>query len=114
MSISFLIGTDACTGLASLEFFINDGGALVLGFGFDYPFAIAGLPPSALQPGAVYNNGRTLCVVPGSAPSPFAAPVYFGLITPAELLALGGGNLPTDAPTGSLQLYCPAGQIFVA
>lgn len=112
--LSFILGSDVCQGLESLEFFINDGNVLVLGFGFGFPVAINGSPPDGLPAGAVYNNGRTLCVVPGVTPNPGAPAVYFGQITPAQLLALGAGNLPTDAPTGSLQLYSPAGQIFIA
>lgn len=93
--------------------FRNDGGVLA----FFYLADAAGWPtaPTSLAPGAVWNNGLTIAVIPGITPSPSAAPILFGNITPQALLALGGGNLPTSAPAiGSGILWNNGGQVCVA
>jgi hypothetical protein len=81
--------------------FADDGGVLVLLGTLGYQASSTGLAA-----GAVWNNGQTVGIVPGVTPDPSAAPVYFGSITQAALLALGGGNLPLTNPgVGTNQLW---------
>lgn len=88
----------------------NDGGVLQL-----LPPA-AGYPtsPTGLAPGALWNNGGTVAVVPGL----FVAgmpPLLFGSISSALLLVIGGAGLPLAPPkAGSLQLWNDGGLIAVA
>lgn len=92
------------------EYFTNNGGVLMIGFALGYPISTVGLAP-----GAIWNNGQTVCVVGPTTPSGGAPPVYFGQITPPQLLLLGGGNLPTTGPaTGSLQLWNNGGAVCIA
>lgn len=76
---------------------INDGGWLQLVGAQGYPTSESGLPP-----GAIWNNGQIVGVVPGAIPNPNALPVQYGQITAAQLLAMGGANLPTSPPATSL------------
>jgi hypothetical protein len=88
----------------------NDGGLLTVASAAGYPTSAAGLPA-----GAVWSNGGAVAVVPGVTPNPFAAPVYFGLITAGDLLVLGGGNLPVTAPAlGTQQLWNNRGVVAIA
>jgi hypothetical protein len=65
-------------------------------------------------PGSVYSNGGVASVVPGYSPIS-GAPVFFGQITSAQLLALGAATLPVTQPTpGSLQLWVLNNEILVA
>lgn len=64
---------------------------------------ITGWPTSSsgLLAGAVWANGGTggiVTIVPGVTPNPFAAPVFFGLVTAMQLQTLGGGDLPLVDP----------------
>ena len=99
---------------ASGETYVWDGtkwAALVLGLvnvGGLLGVADASWPTSAgaLPAGSLWSNGGIVTVVGTTTPSGGAPPVYFGLITSAALLALGGANLPlTAGATGSLQLW---------
>jgi hypothetical protein len=85
----------------------NNGGVLAL-------FLADGYPTSLDVPGAIYNNGLSLGVVPGVTPSPIAMPVYFGMITADALFAMGGGNLPVDDPGEAGQLWNNGGEICVS
>lgn len=76
------------------------GGLLVLTDPTGYATSPTGLPP-----GYVWNDLLNVTVVPGVVPDPFAAPIYLGLITAAELLFLGGGNLPLSDPGVTNQLW---------
>lgn len=88
----------------------NDGGVLQLTDSTGWPTSPTGLPA-----GAVWSNGGTVAIIPGIVPNPFAAPVYFGIITSAALLVLGGGNLPLSNPgVGSGQLWNAFGEIVIA
>lgn len=87
---------------------INDGGVLQLVDGFGYP-----TDPTSLPDGAVWNNGLAVGVVPGIIPDPLAPPVFFGFITAAQLLALGGGDLPLTQPSGSSQLWNNGDEIAI-
>jgi hypothetical protein len=90
--------------------FLNDGGVLWMTAPLNYPTSSLGLPA-----GAVWYNGGTVSVVPGVTPNPAAPPVYFGSITAASLLALGGGDLPLTNPgVGTLQLWNNGGVISIA
>lgn len=79
---------------------INNGGVLCLSDDTGWPQDDSGAP------GTVWSNGGVCSIVPGFGPSP-VAPVYFGMITSAELLALGGVGLPdvSVVTAGSQQLY---------
>ncbi len=98
----------------------NDGGLLaVVSPPAGYPLA-----PDGLAPGALWNNdlaatpsngGGAISIVPGVTPNPAAAPVYFGQITAANLLILGGGNLPLTNPgPGTMQLWNDGGMVAIA
>lgn len=90
--------------------FLNDGGWLNLTLATGWPTS-----PSGLVAGAVWDNGGIVTVVPGVTPNPFAAPLYFGLVTSGSLLMLGGGNLPLTAPAaGSGQLWNNGGVVGIA
>lgn len=69
--------------------------------------------PGGLAAGSVYmvpniiDGGYAIGVVPGIVPGAGAAPQTFGALTPASLLAAGGGNLPTSYPGSG-----PDGQLW--
>lgn len=90
--------------------FWNDGGVLARLGSYGYPTS-----PVSLPDGAVWDNGTTVGVVPGVIPDPSAPPVFFGIVTAAQLLALGGGNLPLTNPgSGSSRLWNDGGCVAVA
>jgi uncharacterized protein YmfQ (DUF2313 family) len=91
--------------------FYNNGGVLALSGSPDYPISTAGLAA-----GDLWSNGGVVSVMPGATPDPTAPPVFFSSLTPLELLALGGGNLPTTAPApGSTQLWNSSGdEVWIA
>lgn len=90
--------------------FLNDGGVLWMTAPSNYPTSQLGLAA-----GSVWYNGGTVAVVPGVTPNPAAPPVYFGSITAAGLLALGGGDLPLTNPgVGTLQLWNNGGVVSIA
>lgn len=90
--------------------FINDGGVLYLPIALTYPIS-----PSGLSAGAVWWNGGVISVIPGHTPNPSAPPLYFQYTFPAQLLALGGGDLPLSNPgPGSGQLWNNGGVISIA
>lgn len=90
--------------------FWNDGGWLVLLDTAGWPTSPAGLPA-----GAVWNNGGLVSIVPGVTPNPHAPALFFGLVTAAQLLATGGGNLPLANPgLGSGQLWNDGGVASIA
>ena len=75
-----------------------------------YPTASTGLAP-----GSIWDNAGTVSVVSGVTPSPSAAPVYYGVVIPSQLLSLGGGNLPLSNPgVGSKQLWNNGGVVSIA
>ena len=89
---------------------LNDGGVAYVSTPANWPTS-----PKGLQPGAFYLNGTTVCIVMPVSPNPAALPVYFGAISAADLLALGGANIPTTVPpAGSLQFYNSGGQLCIA
>jgi hypothetical protein len=87
--------------------FFNDGGVLWMTDPLDYPTS-----PTGLAAGAVWYNGGTVSVIPGG--SGLGAPVFFGTITAAGLLALGGGGLPTTNPGVTNQLWNNGGVISIS
>ncbi|MBR8168978.1 hypothetical protein KDX27_14755 [Burkholderia cenocepacia] len=90
--------------------FVNNDGLLTMPYPFTYPTSPAGLPA-----GAVWWNGGVISVVPGVIPDPTAPPLYFAFTFPAQLLALGGGNLPLLNPgPGTGQLWNDGGVIAIA
>lgn len=88
---------------------INSAGTLQLVSASGWPTSATGLPA-----GALWSNSLVVTVVPGIVPNPFAAPVYFGLIDAAQLLALGGGNLPLTVPGVSGQLWNDSGTVKIS
>lgn len=92
------------TGLA------NIGGVLQVTDTTGYPTS-----PMGLAAGSIWNNGGVVSVVGPTSPSPFAAPVFFGLITAGQLLTLGGGDLPLTNPgIGTEQLWNNGGVVSIA
>lgn len=89
--------------------FINDGGILQLTAPYNYPLSSA-----SLSPGAVWYNGGAVSVIPGITPNPAAPPIYFDTITPPDLLAIGGGNLPLTDPVNIGQLWNNGGLITIS
>lgn len=90
--------------------FINDGGVLYLPYALTYPTSSIGLAA-----GSVWWNGGVISVVPGHTPDPSAPALYFQYTFPAQLLALGGGNLPLSNPgIGTGQLWNNGGVISIA
>jgi len=91
----------------------NDGGVLALTDGSGWPTSGDGL-----RPGAVWNNGLTIAIVPGVVPQPGAPAVFFPgtspLLTAGDLLLMGGGNLPLTDPEIEGQLYNNGGEIAVS
>jgi hypothetical protein len=87
--------------------FLNDGGVLWMTAPLNYPTRSAGLAA-----GAVWYNGGTVAVVPGGSGA--GAPVYFGTITAAGLLALGGGGLPTTNPHNLNQIWNNGGVVSIS
>ncbi len=87
----------------------NDGGVLIIAPNAGFPATASGTA------GSFWSNGGVISVVPGGGtPNPAAPPVMLGAITPAALLALGGGNLPTSAPLNNNQLWNSGGEVWVA
>lgn len=84
----------------------SDGGVLILGTGATWPTSVS-------VPGAFYFNGGICSVLPGGAYNG-AAPVYFGQISAAALLSLGGDVLPTSDPGVNTQLWNMSGQVTVS
>lgn len=88
----------------------NDVGVLQLtSGGLGYPSS-----PIGLAPGSVWNDGLTIAVVPGVVPNMSAPQLFFGSITAATLLAIGGGNLPITDPGNILQLWNNGGLVCVS
>jgi len=87
--------------------FLNDDGVLWMTSPLNYPVS-----PIGLAAGAVWYNGGTVSVIPGGSGA--GAPVYFGSITAAALLALGGGGLPTSNPGVHNQLWNNGGLISIS
>lgn len=91
----------------------NNGGQLVLDPG------VVGWPTSdaAVALGGLWSNGGVVTVKAGGTPASLSDPAYFfGSITAAQLLALGGNALPDVAPpAGSLRLWQVSfGEVLVA
>lgn len=106
-SITFLVLVTGAAASAATGLYDNNG---VLGV-----VDTAGWPAtSAGAAGSVWSNGGAASVVPGGTLVP-GAPVFFGSITAAQLLALGGLGLSTTSPTpGSLQLWLLNDEILIA
>jgi hypothetical protein len=89
---------------------VDNGGMLGITDATGWPSSSSMLPA-----GAVWDDGGIASIVPGATPDPFAAPVFFGLVTSAQLLAIGGANLPTANPgIGTGQLWNNGGFVWVA
>ena len=84
----------------------DNGGALNTDDG-TYPASGSGAP------GSIWSNGGEVNIVLGGISVP-GAPVYFGSITSAQLLALGGLGLPTSDPQVSNQLWNQDGRVLIS
>jgi hypothetical protein len=76
-----------------------------------------GLPTGSagLWPGACWDNGGFLAVIPGVTPEPSAPPLYAGSVTASQLLWYGAGYLPITQPAaGSGQLWNNGGFVCAA
>lgn len=94
----------------SISGFANVGGVLQLTGLQGYPTSPVGLPP-----GAVWSNSLVVTVTPGVLPSPTFPAVFFGgEIDAAQLLVIGGGNLPTSNPHINTQLWNNSGVVNVS
>lgn len=87
--------------------FSNDGGVLQMSGPLDYPTS-----PARLVAGDIWYNGGTVAVIPGG--TFVGAPVFFGVVTAASLLALGGAGLPTTDPVNLNQLWNNGGLISIS
>lgn len=87
--------------------FYNDGGMLGMTAPLTYPTS-----PIGLAAGSVWYNGGTVSAIPGGSGT--GAPVYFGTVTAAGLLALGGGGLPTTNPNNFNQLWVNGGVLCIS
>jgi hypothetical protein len=88
-------------------FFVNNNGLLQLAqLPPDWPTS-----PASLPPGAVWSDDLVVAVVPGATPNPNAPPLFYSTITPARLLAIGGGNLPLANPNTPDQLWNDSGTV---
>ncbi len=86
----------------------NDGGVLALIGPVGWPSSPAGLPP-----GAVWNNGLAIAIVPGGVLAP-SARLFFPGVTAAQLLWAGGTGLPLTKPLNVGQLWNNGGEIAVS
>lgn len=88
----------------------NNGGLLQVNTATGWPTS----PGRHIQSGAVWDNGALAAVAGTTSPSPFAAPVFYGLITSSALLVLGGANLPLSDPHVVDQLWNNGGLIAIS
>jgi len=112
-----LINSGACITPFQYSFVLTASTNLVNLSGVLHVIPTTGYPtsPSGLVPGTVWSNSGVVSVVPGVTPNPAAPPVYFGAISSAQLLELGGGNLPLVAQaSGSLQLWNNSGVVNIS
>ena len=93
----------------TLGVFFNDSGILTISAGSSYPTVF-----EDLLPGSIWNNGGVVSIVLGGSTS-VGAPLYYGTVTPAQLLAAGGNSLPITNPgVGTGQLWNNNGVVAVA
>ena len=86
----------------------NNSGHLAINSDGLYPTSSIGLPP-----GAVWNNGGVVAVVPGEVPDPLAQPLIWPGIGPAELASVTGGNLPLSPGMVVGQLWNSGGLVAI-
>jgi hypothetical protein len=89
----------------------NNGGVLWLIGDAGYPDATSA---AYLPPGAVWDNGGSIAVVPGGVYQAGVRPMFFGSITASQLMLFGGGSLPTSNPNVVNQLWNNGGEIAVS
>lgn len=86
----------------------NDNGVLLL-------TTQTGWPTNGGAAGSLYNLFGSIGCQGPVTPNPAAAPLVYGTITSAQLLAFGGGNLPTTSPAvGSNIIWNNGGLLCVA
>ena len=96
---------------------LNNAGVIyVVTIPTGYQVGLTGLLAGSiyLLPNATPSNAYVVGIVPGITPNPFAPPILYGLITPTQILALGGGNLPTSLPVIPGQLWNNGGVLCVS
>lgn len=87
----------------------NDGGVLAFS---GNPASAWPSSPIGLPPGAVWNNGMTIGIVPGLSFT--GPPVFFAGSNSTSLLQTTGANYPTTQPTISGQLWSNGGLVCIA
>ena len=95
--------------IAEYGVFLDNNGVLTLSDTLNYPTSSVGLIA-----GNVWSNSLIVSVVSGVTPDPSAPPVLFGNVSPGDLLALGGGNLPLTDPGVTLQLWNNSGTVNIS
>jgi hypothetical protein len=107
---SNLLGTPVTWSIAPATGLVKNGSTLELFSLGNYPASTSGL-----SPGAFWANGSslTVSVVPGFTPV-LGTPVFFGVITAAQLLALGGIGLPQSDPGVLNQLWLNGSTVCVS
>jgi hypothetical protein len=94
--------------IVQFGFFDNSGVLCLIPGTLGYPTSQTGLPA-----GAVWSNAGVVSVVPGGSGS--GQILFFGIVTPTQLLASGAGGIPTIPGTaGSLQLWNNGGEIAIS
>jgi len=93
----------------------NDNGVVVVSDATGWPTSPTGLPPGAVwsNGGDANGNGGAVGIVPGITPSPSAEQQFFGQLSAAQLLAIGGGQMPLYYPNNPLQFYNNGGELAI-
>lgn len=93
----------------------TNGGVLIVTDATGWPTSPIGLSAGAVwsNGGDAEGNGGTVNVVPGMSPSPSAEQIFFGQINAAQLLALGGGNMPLVYPNNLNQIWNVGGELQI-
>jgi hypothetical protein len=89
----------------------SDGGVLVLDGQVPTNWPTA---PDGLSVGSIWSNGLVVSVIGPTTPNPSASPLFFGSVTTATLLSVGGGDLPLQDPNVTLQLWNNGGVVSVS
>jgi len=89
---------------------IDDGGVLTLSDSTGWPLSAPGTA------GAAWSNAGVVSIAPGATYNVLSAPIFFGHVTAAALLALNLGiNLPTTSPaSGTGQLWNSGNEVWIA
>lgn len=93
----------------------DNGGVLTVEAAAGYPISTAGLAPGSVWSNGLSGEDGSVGIVGGVVPDPAAPSVYFPGVTAAELLIIGGGNLPlSGGAVGSGLLWNNGGEVAVS